>query len=130
MDNPLSDKWDRVEPTNSRLKKYNLSREKYWEWFDQQGGVCAICKERGGKVKGGHYTPIIDHCHDTMEARGLLCNRCNPPLGYAHDSPKRLIQMVEYMLSRNKHECSKRGLLLVQKFYDLFDEVGFEKITK
>jgi hypothetical protein len=125
---PLSDTWPRKERTNSKLREYNLPREKYWELFDEQGGVCAICESIGAPVAYGHYTPIIDHCHDTNRVRGLLCNRCNQPLGFAQDNPKRIVKMLEYTVSRNQYKCSERVLQKVQELYTIFEEEGDQKI--
>jgi hypothetical protein len=126
---PLSDTWPRVEPTKGRLRKYKISREEYWELFNEQGGVCAICKTPGKKKKDGNYqTPAIDHCHDTTRVRGLLCNRCNPPLGFAQDNPKRLVEMLEYMVERNQYKCSERVLQKVQELYTTFEEEGNRKV--
>lgn len=45
--------------------------------LEQQGGVCAICKEPNQDFRRMH----VDHCHKTLRVRGLLCIRCNTTLG-------------------------------------------------
>ena len=52
--------------------KYNLSIEEYDQMFEQQNGVCAICR----KIPVGRRLGI-DHNHKTGKIRGLLCNHCN-----------------------------------------------------
>lgn len=47
-------------------------RDRYDELLALQGGGCAIC---GTKPKTRRLH--IDHDHQTMTLRGLLCHRCN-----------------------------------------------------
>jgi hypothetical protein len=54
---------------------YGISAAKFDAMSEAQGGVCAIC---GGVGQRGLVT---DHCHDSGEVRGLLCDRCNLNLG-------------------------------------------------
>lgn len=41
-----------------------------------QDGCCGICKRREDERR-----LVIDHCHETMEVRGLLCDQCNTGIG-------------------------------------------------
>jgi Autographiviridae endonuclease VII len=50
-------------------------RSRYDELAARQGGVCAIC---GRPPKTRRLD--IDHDHETMRVRGLLCHRCNRPI--------------------------------------------------
>ena len=56
-------------------KTYGLTEEQYWELFDLQGRVCAVCGSRP-RTKNLH----VDHDHKTGEVRGLLCTSCNTKL--------------------------------------------------
>jgi hypothetical protein len=61
-------------PKKFTLDKYKLTPAIYSEMLQEQGFVCAICKE----VK-----PLeIDHDHKTGKVRGLLCHNCNVCMGY------------------------------------------------
>ncbi len=43
----------------------------------EQAGRCAICeKPMVGRANQGNEL-CIDHCHQTLQVRGLLCRRCN-----------------------------------------------------
>ena len=60
---------------SSIKKNYGLSRIKYDNIFNAQGGKCAICNTDGREL-------CVDHDHTTGKVRGLLCHRCNFALGY------------------------------------------------
>jgi hypothetical protein len=55
--------------------QYGVTKDQYEAMLLEQGGVCAIC--------GTPPAPVlcIDHCHDSLAVRGLLCRRCNTALG-------------------------------------------------
>jgi hypothetical protein len=61
-----------------------------------QNGVCAIC---GSPPTGtrSHGLLAIDHCHDTLKIRGLLCNNCNNGLGRFKDNPDSLRKAADYL---------------------------------
>jgi len=44
---------------------------------------------------------VVDHCHDRVVYRGVVCSNCNKALGFAGDSVERLEKMIDY-LRRNK----------------------------
>lgn len=59
------------------LKAYNVSMEWYEKTLAEQGGHCFFCPVT--EVEEGR--PLsIDHDHDTGQARGLACTRCNSAL--------------------------------------------------
>ncbi len=64
-------------------------RQLYAELFERQGGRCCICREPMKR-------PVLDHCHKTMEIRGLLCSSCNNGLGQFKDNPKLLQRAMVY----------------------------------
>jgi hypothetical protein len=66
--------------------------------FDDQQGVCAICKSEGdGKWK----KLCVDHDHKTGKVRQLLCRRCNMILGQADDSISLFSEYIKYL---QKHQ--------------------------
>lgn len=77
----VSDAWKDRHPEKLhdwRLKKtYGLSLVEYNEILASQGGVCAIC---GTQSSGKRLS--VDHCHETGQVRGILCQRCNLSLGH------------------------------------------------
>ena len=38
---------------------------------------------------------VVDHCHDTGEVRGLICNACNAILGHIEATNIRLEKWLE-----------------------------------
>ena len=68
----------------SKLKdKYGITLDEYDKLFEEQKGVCAICKQLETKkhVTGAIYRLSVDHNHKNGIIRGLLCKRCNIILG-------------------------------------------------
>lgn len=90
-----------------RLKAYyGLTAEQYEELADQQGNVCAICKQTNTK-KGRSTRLVVDHDHDTGKIRGLLCDHCNRALGLLKDSTVALESALAYL--RKHNDSSKLG---------------------
>lgn len=60
-------------------RTYRLTREQFFAILAEQKGLCLICKiDKPRGSKNWH----VDHCHATGRIRGLLCNMCNPRLGW------------------------------------------------
>lgn len=77
---------------NQQLKRYyNMTLDYYEELLTEQGG-CAIC----GKLEGLNNMPV-DHDHQTMQVRGILCHWCNKGLGQFFDNPDTLLKAVKYL---------------------------------
>lgn len=55
----------------------------------REGKVCEICRSPEGLA--------VDHCHDSGQIRGVLCNRCNGGLGMFRDNPVLLIRAAQYL---------------------------------
>jgi hypothetical protein len=75
-------------------REYGITHDEFLAMLDAQGGVCAICKNRNGK-----RAMNVDHDHATGTVRGLLCDRCNPMLGYARDDIAVLQTAIEYLVN-------------------------------
>lgn len=58
-------------------RRYGVSLEEYERMFKAANGKCEIC---------GAIDPprglFVDHCHNTLKVRGLLCGACNTGLGW------------------------------------------------
>jgi hypothetical protein len=65
-------------------------RQLYADLFEKQHGLCGICHDP-------MHRPVLDHCHETMKVRGLLCSRCNVGLGQFRDSLALLTAAQHYL---------------------------------
>ena len=78
--------------------RYGITVEDYDQMLADQDGRCAIC---GTDEPGsGNVKWAVDHCHDSLKVRGLLCTTCNTGLGYFKDDPQRLRAAAEYLEDR------------------------------
>lgn len=72
--------------------RYGLTPEDYAELVATHGDGCAIC----GRAPVGRRLDI-DHCHRSLQVRGLLCSSCNRGLGLFGDDPERLAAAIRYL---------------------------------
>ena len=77
------------------LRVYGITLEEWYDIYDEQNGVCAICDQECKTKK----SLSVDHDHDTGRVRGLLCNRCNRGLGLFLDDPEILKKATRYLQS-------------------------------
>ena len=59
---------------------------------EEQQGCCAICQRS--------VILVVDHCHQGLFVRGLLCYRCNTGLGLFKDDPRLLAAALVYLQDR------------------------------
>lgn len=71
---------------------YGVSKGDYEVMLEVQGHACAICALPFGRRRGS-----IDHCHETGQVRGVLCDNCNLGIGLFQDDPARLSSAAEYL---------------------------------
>ncbi len=78
---------------NSQLKAvYGITLDDYNKMLIEQEGKCLICgidNPRG--TKAWH----VDHCHVSGKVRGLLCNYCNPRLGFYETYKEKIEQYLK-----------------------------------
>jgi|SRR5215831_5457267 len=77
-----------------RLKHlYGISIEQYNQMLEDQGGVCAICRQecRTGKALA------VDHNSETEQVRGLLCRACNGGIGSMGYSVENIERAAAYL---------------------------------
>jgi hypothetical protein len=89
--------------------RYNISGDQYLEWFNKQGGLCAICEKPESKLKadGKPFNLSVDHDHETHEIRGLLCKGCNAGLGFIGEDIRSLKRTIKY-LRRSKRKWGNK----------------------
>jgi hypothetical protein len=77
---------------NTRRKlSYGITAEEYENLLISQNYMCAICL-----IKIGHEA-AVDHCHETLKVRGLLCRTCNAGLGMFKDNQVFLNNAIVYL---------------------------------
>lgn len=82
-----------TDPAKSRAYamkfNYGITPDDYECMFNEQNGLCAICKEAPPDA--------IDHDHSTGKVRGLLCRHCNWGLGHFKDNQSFLESAISYL---------------------------------
>lgn len=58
---------------NHLQKNYGITLERFEELLKIQDNKCDICKIDFSKT----VKPCVDHCHNTLTVRGILCRKCN-----------------------------------------------------
>lgn len=71
--------------------------------LEDQNYECKICGKVHNNKLQFHFH--IDHCHDTGNVRGLLCNKCNQGIGLLNDDPIVLERALYYL----KESLYKKG---------------------
>jgi len=97
---------------NKLKREYNMTLADYNNLMDKQGHKCANCGKEVrscAKPKDENDTrakAMVDHCHDSNEVRGILCNNCNIALGHLKDNVKNIVGLASYLLN-SKVSCGK-----------------------
>lgn len=79
---------------NEARRMYGIEPEQLRALEKKQKHQCAICK---GKRTGPGNRLHIDHCHDSLKVRGLLCSKCNTMLGLAGEDATVLRNAIAYL---------------------------------
>jgi hypothetical protein len=74
-----------VQRVVARLQKLGVVIEK----LPRKPKRCQVC--------GGNGRLCADHCYDTKQFRGWICNNCNSAIGFVQDDPKVLRKLVKYL---------------------------------
>jgi Recombination endonuclease VII len=98
----IKDNWEKRKKINSnavatyRFKRFGITQEQFDFKFEQQGGLCKICKKPMQRdVK--NLRPCQDHNHVTGELRDLLCSSCNLLLGNCFENKEILASAIQYL---------------------------------
>ncbi len=81
---------------------YGLPHGEFEAMLQAQNGKCAICE----KILTDDSPPYLDHCHETGNARGILCQHCNSGIGFLKDSPIIVSKALAYLNEYEGKECS------------------------
>ena len=76
--------------------RYGIAETQYEAALDACNYTCQICGERCNKRLS------IDHCHETGENRGLLCQNCNTGIGMFTNSEWKLENALDYIRNWDK----------------------------
>jgi hypothetical protein len=77
---------------------FGIEPQEYDRMFEEQDGVCAICKKEETATRLGTVIRMpVDHCHTTGQVRGLLCDKCNKGIGHFFDDPDLLRSAADYL---------------------------------
>jgi hypothetical protein len=97
-DQQYRDNRKHVKKDYALKSNYGISLEEYNLMNQQQGDVCAICKQPETAMWRGRLTRLaVDHDHNTGVVRSLLCSRCNRALGSFDDDPVLLRAAADYL---------------------------------
>lgn len=73
---------------------YNISYSDYELLLIEQNHLCAICQKRSHSDEN----PLaVDHCHNSLTVRGLLCRYCNQGIGMLNDDCEILRRATSYL---------------------------------
>ena len=80
------------------MARYNMTRPEVEEMIRAQNNECRIYER---EVEEPSFTSwqsaAVDHCHETGEVRGILCNDCNTALGKFNDDTYRMERAISYL---------------------------------
>lgn len=78
-----------------RLKRiYGISLAQYEEILQKQDECCALCRRHQSEF---NKNLAVDHDHNSLEIRGLLCTYCNQRLIGRHRDGNLLRRMADYV---------------------------------
>lgn len=99
-------KANRASANSHRKSRIGIEPHEYDQLLEDQGGVCAICKEKctTKTQKGVQKSLAADHDHVTGATRGLLCSKCNTAIGLLGDDPAVIAAALAYLSSHKPTE--------------------------
>lgn len=88
----LESGWKRKGILNKNSEAFK--KQDFDELFERSNYTCAICNTNAPKHLKGF---VVDHCHNTGIARGILCAHCNLALGGFKDNVEILNKAINYL---------------------------------
>lgn len=114
--NSYKKKWrynNKNKTKNEKLKKYNLTIEKFNNLLQNQNYKCGVCRKEF--ENSSSITPCVDHNHKTNTVRGILCRNCNSGIGGLYDNIEYLINALKW-LKIIRIDISKKPLYTMPLF--------------
>ena len=88
---------EKVRDTKLR-QAYGVGIHYFEAKLAEQGGKCAGSKDCVKAVwRGKEVSMALDHNHDTLQPRGVLCANCNRAIGLVNESPETLRNLADYL---------------------------------
>ena len=84
--------------------RYRIRFERFMEILESQDHKCAICSRDlkiGSPDKRNPAKPVVDHCHDSLNVRGILCHDCNLLISFAKNDTDVLHRAIVYLAQRS-----------------------------
>jgi hypothetical protein len=97
-EHPVDKKKRDASSWRHKLRNLGLTEDDYNLMLERQQGVCTIC----GAPPSIQKRLGVDHDHESMKVRGLLCHKCNAALGLLGDSPQTILTALLYLLPHRK----------------------------
>jgi hypothetical protein len=79
-------------------KRYGINFQDYINILQIQENCCGVCSLPKEQY---HKNMAVDHCHETGDIRGILCNNCNAGMGCFGDNPETLLNAINYLTKYN-----------------------------
>ena len=105
--NAMQREWRRKNPAKAQLRDlrhrlkqdYGITMDAFNAMMKAQKGRCAICRKLppNGRKKGQWRRLCIDHCHNSLRVRGLLCQQCNVGIAMFQDNPALMLRAIDYI---------------------------------
>lgn len=96
--NPVSQNPLEAQRDRDLRKSYGITLVEYRKMAEDQGNCCAICQKPESYQRNGMLKVLsVDHCHNSMKTRELLCAACNHMLGNARDNSETLRAAADYL---------------------------------
>ena len=85
---------------NNRYKRlYGITIEQYDKMLKHQDYKCKICKKDERARQSNKIKKLaVDHCHKTLEVRGLLCHSCNVRLSFIDNYNKEIGEYLKWKI--------------------------------
>jgi len=81
--------------STAHAKRYGISLEEYRKRI-ASSDKCECC--------GSKENLCYDHCHNSMEFRGILCRRCNAAIGGLGDTEEGVLNALTYLIAHREKQ--------------------------
>lgn len=94
---------EKQKESSEKWRKNNLARSISTKYDISEAEVKIILSITSCEICGATSNLCVDHCHDSLVARGRLCKNCNSGIGFLKDNVVLLENAVQY-LKRNARD--------------------------